>query len=198
MSRDDSGFTLVEALISLFVFSLIAAGAVLMLMQGVETQNRVGAAQAALREVQTARALLGADLAQFAPRLTRGADGVPRPLFIGGDADDALAFVRASAEPDGAGGARTSLAYVRYRIDGARVLRSSDARLDFQDGEPAGERVILSDAADAHFEFYDGNRWLRQWLVGAQGGAPPRAVALAFTSPRYGPVRIEAATGLGR
>ena len=72
----DAGFTLVEALVSLLVFGLIASGAVLMLAQGVATHARVGAAQAALRDVQNARALLAADLMQYAPREIAAPEGV--------------------------------------------------------------------------------------------------------------------------
>ena len=78
----------------------------------------------ALRELQTARALLASDLAQVVPRGVQEADGRFRPRFLGGDADTALAFTRAAAEPDAEAGANTSLAFVEYVIDGeGRVLR---------------------------------------------------------------------------
>ncbi|HRO03442.1 MAG TPA: prepilin-type N-terminal cleavage/methylation domain-containing protein, partial [Terricaulis sp.] len=64
-AANDSGFTLVEALVSLLVFSLIASGCVAMLMQSVESQRRLGAAHETLRELQTTRALLANDLAQL-------------------------------------------------------------------------------------------------------------------------------------
>lgn len=193
----EAGFTLVEALVSLFVFSLIAAGSVLMLMQSVNTQNRVSEAQAALREVQTARALLAADLSQFVAREVREADGAARPRFIGGDADFPLAFVRAAAEPDEAGGALTRVMLVEYAfVDGA-ITRRARERLEADADAPMGERIIVAEAEEPRFEFYDGAVWRDQWLVGATGGAPPRAVALVFNSPRYGEVRIQAIVGLG-
>ncbi|MEZ5995733.1 MAG: type II secretion system minor pseudopilin GspJ [Hyphomonadaceae bacterium] len=197
MTQRDAGFTLVEAMISLFVFSLIAAGSVTMLMQSVETQRRVEVAQEALREVQTARALLSADLAQFTSRATRDAAGNRRPRFIGGDAAAPLAFVRAAAEPDGEGGAVTSLSFVWYTLDGDSVLRSSSADLDQSEGPARADRVLLSGVTGAHFEFFDGAEWRSQWLVANDGGALPRAVALVFASPRYGPMRIEAPMGVG-
>lgn len=195
-TRADAGFTLVEALVSLFVFSLIAAGSVLMLMQSVDTQRRVGEAQAALREVQTVRALLSADLAQMAPREVREADGSVRPRFIGGDADIALGLVRAWAEPDGEAGARSHLAVVEYRLVDGALVRAMRTDLDAGPATDMAERIVLRDAGAAHFEFFDGQQWRREWLMGSRGAAPPRAVALVFASPRYGPVRIETAMGL--
>lgn len=193
----DAGFTLVEALVSLLIFSLIAAGAVLMLTQSVNTQNRVAEAQSALREVQNARALLAADLSQYVAREVREADGSVRPRFIGGDADMPLAFVRAAAEPDPARGALTRLALVEYDFEAGSIVRRSRTELEADADERMSERVIVADAGEPRFEFYDGVTWREQWLSASAGAAPPQAVALIFTSRRYGDIRIEALVGLG-
>jgi type II secretion system protein J len=187
---------LVEAIVSLFVFSLVASGSVMLLMQSVDTQDRVGRAQLSLREVQSARALLAADLAQYVARATREADGSVRPQFIGGDGEAALAFVRAAAEPDPGGGGLTRLALVEYVVEDGAVIRRSREQLDAGPDTVMSERVIITDAGEARFEFFDGVAWRQQWLAGASG-SPPRAVALVFQSPRYGEVRIEALVGLG-
>lgn len=191
---NDAGFTLVEALVSLLVFSLIASGCVAMLMQSVESQRRVGAAHETLRELQTTRALLASDLAQMVLREVRGEAGGRLPRFIGGDADAPLQFVRARAEPGEPHARATALSLVSYRITEDAVLRSSRAELD---GGEMSERVMLSDVRNARFEFFDGSDWREAWLVGPEGGAPPRAVALAFESARYGEMRIEAIVELG-
>jgi general secretion pathway protein J len=190
------GFTLVEALVSLFVFSLIAVGCTVLLMQGVESQRRVAAAQASLRELQTARSLFTNDMLQLAPRRVRQAEGGHTPMFAGA-AEEGVAFVRAAAEP-AAEGTRTQLAYVMYAIEDGRVVRRSRALLDEAqpDGAAMVERVIFAQAEEARFEFYDGAEWRPQWQA-TTAGATPRAVALALRLPRYGVIRIEAATGAG-
>ncbi len=195
-AASDAGFTLVEALVSLFVFSLIAAGSVLMLMQSVDTQNRVGEAQLALRELQTTRALLSGDLAHYVGRQAREAQG-SRPRFIGGDADAALSFVRAAGEPDPDRGGRTSLALVEYNIVNDTLVRRTRAQVDAATPVTMPDRVVLSGVSQVQFEFFDGTRWHEQWLIGRQSGPPPRAVALSFHSERYGDIRIEALVGLG-
>ena len=194
-ARQDAGFSLVEALVSLFVFGIISAGCVAMLMQSANTQNRVAAAHASMRELETARALLNADLAQMVGRGVREADGRERPRFVGGDEDVALVFVRASAEPAAEGGAYTSLAVVEYTIEEGAVVRRSRAFLDATADTPVSARVLFADAQDARFEFFDGVSWRTQWLTGVGGQALPRAVALVATLPRYGEIRIEALTG---
>ncbi len=195
-ARGQAGFTLVEALVSLFVFSLIAAGATAMLMQSVHSQKGVAEAQASLREVQTARALLEADVQQIVMRPVREADGRERPGFMGGDADTALAFVRASGIPDPSRGAPTSLSFVDYRLDDGALIRRTRSALDATDVTTSTERVILSNVEDVSFEFYDGALWRSQWIVAGGQGSLPRAVALSFTSKRYGRMRIAALVGL--
>jgi general secretion pathway protein J len=191
--HSDAGFTLVEALVSLFVFGLIASGCVMLLMQGVESQRRVSEAHAALRELQTARALLSSDLAQLAARKMRMPDNAYAPAFLGGG-EAGLAFVRASAEADPERAALTALTHVAYVVDGDRLVRRSRRDLDPLAGGAATDRIVFAHAEDVRFEFFDGAQWRTNWGE----GAPPRAVALLAKIPRYGEVRIEAATGLGR
>lgn len=193
--RGDHGFTLVEALVSLFVFGLVATGAVAMLAQSVDTHRRVGEAEQDLREVQTVRALLVADLSQFVARQSVRSDGAPRPAFIGGDADVALGFVRAAAEQDPEQGALSRLIAVEYRLDEGRLLRRAYPLAGA--GANASDRVLIEDATEARFEFFDGVTWRPQWIMASSSAAPPRAVALVYTSRRYGEMRIEALTGLG-
>lgn len=193
--RSDAGFTLVEALVSLFVFSLIAAGCTALLMQSVRSQRSLGEAHEQLRELQNARALLEADLGQIALRQVRTVEGARRPAFIGGDDETAMAFVRASAEPDPDHGARTRLAYVEYRIEEDRLVRVSRTHLDAIVDTPSAERVVLTQAKDIRFEFFDGVTWRPQWVAVSRGA--PRAVALVATLPRYGEVRIETLAGAG-
>jgi general secretion pathway protein J len=191
----DGGFTLVEALVSLFVFSLLASGCVAMLMQSVESQRRVDEAHQALRQLQTARALLTSDMAQMVLRDVREREG-RRPRFIGGDEDVALGFVRAGAEPDGAGGTVVTLSLVEYRLVEDRVVRAT--RLELDTPGDMVERVVVSGVNSARVEFFDGAGWRQNWVAPASGGPPPRAVALIVDMPRYGEVRIEALVGLGR
>jgi general secretion pathway protein J len=194
--QKDAGFTLVEALVSLFVFSLIAGGAVAMLLQAAESQRRISEAEAALRQVQTARALLEGDLLQIVSRPVRTAEDARTPAFIGGDEALPLAFVRAAAEPHPALGATTSLIYVQYFVRDGRLIRRSRTALDAAARTPESERVLIDQGANVRFAFYDGATWRDQWIV--PGAALPRAVALAVELPRYGEVRVQSIVGAGQ
>lgn len=189
----DAGFTLVEALVSLFIFALVAGGGVAMLAQSVSAQREIGTAHEALRALQTTRAILDADLAQIAPRSVRLANDLHAPIVVG-DADGAaLTFVRAAPVSDVRMLSANRLVRVRYVIEGDRLLR----RLSSVSGPEGGgeERVLLSGAGDLRFSFFDGVQWVESWA--AAGAPPPRAVALTARLPRYGEVRVLTYVGLG-
>src|SRR5262249_2844199 len=161
-----------------------------------DSQRRVGEAHESLREIQSAKALLTSDLAQFAPRMAREPNDTMRPAFIGGDGEIAMGLVRASAEPDPQNGPRTALPLVEDRGREGQLLRMSRAAVDAGPDVEMTERVVLRNAEGAHFEFFNGSEWRQQWLSPTRGAPPPRAVALVFTSPRYGEMRIVALTGV--
>lgn len=188
----DGGFTLVEALVSLLVFSLIAAGCMTMLMQSVASQKTVTESQGALRELQTARALLSADALQIVLRATREADGTRALAFVGGQSPEvALHLVRGSADAVSGGATMGRLQVVDYRfVDGALLRRSRDF-LDPVGDEGVSERRLFAAIENGRFEFFDGAEWRETWAVSGAGGSLPRALALVGEIPRYGAVRIE-------
>jgi len=193
--NQEAGFTLVEALVSLFVFALVAGGCVAMLGQSVEAQSRVGNAQEDLRVLQSARALLVSDVAQIALRPTR-VEGQQGRVFLGiGGAQPRIAFVRSAGEIGAEDQLSTSLVAVEYGIDvDGRLARWTRNALDPGTAAESDERVLLDGAKDIRFEFHDGAGWREDWA--ATGMTVPRAVAIIATLPRYGRVRLQALTGL--
>lgn len=189
-TRTESGFTLVEALVSLFVFSLVAAGGVAMLMQSVSAQRDVAAAHEALRSLQTTRAFLSADLAQLSTRTPRLDDGGHAAAFTGGAGQ--LALVRTAHSTNASGAA--SLVRIAYVLEGDRLLRRLSRDVDNGASE-SEERVLIENIRSARFGFYDGVTWFETW--DAPGASPPKAVALEVSAQRYGDVRIEVFVGVG-
>lgn len=191
----DAGFTLVEALVALAVFSLLAAGMTLTITQAVRAQTATAAAQEQLRSLQTLRALLSADLAQVVPRLGRAVQGAGEPALVGTPAG--LSFTRVQAEPGEEGqGPTASLTRVTYGMRDGALVRSTRTALDPGPAATTQERVLLAEAEGVSFSYFDGQRWVDSWLVPASR-AVPRAVAMTVTTPRYGTVRVEALIGIG-
>jgi general secretion pathway protein J len=197
-AHGQSGFTLVEAMVSLFVFALLAAGCVTLLKQSVDTQSRVAAAEASLRELQTARAMLAADVAQVVSRPANApgaAFGGFEGVGAGVEADRHMVLFRGVGALEADSTVATSLLAVEYQVDekGRLVRRTRDALLPGPNAQ-MGERRLLEGARDVRFEFFDGLAWRETWP--AQASAAPQAVAILANIPRYGDVRLSAFVGL--
>ena len=80
----EAGFTLVELLIALLIFGMLSAAGVALLSFSVRAQDAADERLGELAQIRRAGALLTADLAQAAPRLTRDDAGSARPAFAGG------------------------------------------------------------------------------------------------------------------
>lgn len=142
MRRARAGFTLVEVLVALAVFALIAAAGALVLARTIDTRFIVHEHAERIAELQRMRALLKADLAQAAPRRTRAPTGRPLPRALMGQTvpgDPVLTLVRAGwSNPDDA--ARPGLQRVEYRVVENRLERRASTYLD---GARAGPPQVL-------------------------------------------------------
>lgn len=191
----EGGFTLVEALVSLFIFALVASGAVLMLSQTLQAQKHIEGAQNELRALQAARALLISDLAQVTPRAVRE-EGRPPFVFVGlGGIKPTISFVRTIGERGSDDRLSTRLVVVDYHVDeDGRLVRMTRDSIDPGSLSKGRERALIDGARNVRFTFNDGGRWRSDWPASMTG--VPRAVAVDMTLPRYGDIRMQALTGL--
>ena len=185
----EHGFTLVELLVSLFIFSMLSAAGVALLSFSVRAQDAADAKLDSLSAVRRAGALLTGDLAQAATRLARDENGAVRPAFEGGTGQSsgpALALVRRGWDNfDGA--RRPSLQKVEYRLDGDRLERRAWRYLD---GAPALAPVTLIGGVRQLRMRYrdDEGRWRDRWDA-TQIVDLPRAVEMVIDTGDGGRVR---------
>ncbi|MES2722078.1 MAG: type II secretion system minor pseudopilin GspJ [Pseudomonadota bacterium] len=181
------GFTLVEMLVALFIFSLLAAAGVTVMRFTVDNQVAVRGRMDRLGDIQRTRALLKSDLEQAAPRRTRDEAGTPAAGPFGGGSPPGalLAFSRRGWDnPDRA--ARGSLQYVEYRVEDGRLERRSRPALD---GARLGEPQRLIDGVQsAEVEFLSQGAWRPTWT--SSSSVPmPQVVRLTLTLKSVGEVR---------
>ncbi|MDB5718856.1 MAG: type secretory pathway component PulJ [Sphingomonas bacterium] len=192
----EAGFTLVELMVSLMIFGMLAAAGVSLLSFSVRAQ---AASTERLREVsaiQRARSILTADLAQAAPRITRDMDGVRQPAFIGGTGapgEVALAFVR-RGWTNREGSPRASMQKVEYRVVEDRLERRAYPMLD---GAAIGPpSVVIADVRGVRLRYRVGADWLDRW-ESTRPEAMPQVVEAVIDVPRFGEVRQLFLAGTG-
>ena len=180
------GFTLVEMLVALAIFSLLSAAGVAVLGFAADNRAVVRERMDELAALQTARALIKADLEQAADRRTRTADGAAGRALTGGEAPGTplLAFTRRGWDnPDAA--PRSSMQYVEYELEGDRLERRARASLD---GAPLGEpQVLLRGVRRAEVAFYSRGQWAPAW-AGTPTQPLPQAIRLNLELEEFGAI----------
>lgn len=172
-----TGFTLVEVMISLMIFGMIAAAGVGLLAFSVRAQQATGVAlddNAALNRLVS---ILTADLAQAQDRPTRDQRGILLPAFSGDrGAQPIMRFVRGGwANPDQA--PRATLQKVEYRLTADGIERVGYAALDGSAPLPAA--LLLDRVQEVRERFRYAGAWSDTWQ-GDQRAALPQAMELTI------------------
>lgn len=128
----EAGFTLVEVMITLLIFGLLAAAGVALLSFAVRAQGATGAKLERVSAMNRLTSILTADLAQASIRQTRGVGGELLPVFTGesgANGSTMLRFVRDGwSNLDGA--PRASEQKVEYAIVDGALVRIAYPMLD--------------------------------------------------------------------
>ena len=142
------GFTLVEMLVALAVFSLLAAAGVGLLRSSLDTQSAVDARLSELGRLGRLHALLSGDLGQAVERPTRISGGA-RPAFTG----DSTGMQLVSAGWSNLdGSARSELQRVEWRASGNAFSRTGYRHLDGSD-EGANSSALAREISSARLRY---------------------------------------------
>ena len=160
---ETQGFTLVELVVALAIFGLLAAAGTSMLGAAVSTQANVGTALGKVAGERRISALLQADLQQAVARPTRDANGRLEPAIAG---PGLLSYVRAGWS-NTTDASRAELQRVDLRMEGNRLVRAARPMLDGAGSET--EMTLAQDVASATVRLRDAKG---QWGDGATNEDP--------------------------
>lgn len=177
MKRAEQGFTLVEVMVALLIFAILASAGVALLSFSVRAQAASGKKLDDLGALQRTLSIMSADLAQASDRPARDEGGTVLPAFVGeagGTGQPMLRLVRGGWTNLDAQG-RASAQKVAYRLDGAILQRVAYARLD--GAAPMAAAPLLDRVKAIRLRYRFRGAWSDRW-DGAGGVALPQALEM--------------------
>lgn len=176
----EHGFTLVEMLVALLIFAMIAAAGVGLLRFSIDAQAATKTRLDALASERRVEALIASDAAQAVPRVTRNEAGDSVQAFDGDQSGFTL--VRAGVDPL-EDSIRPGLQKVSYALEGGRLVRRIWPMLD---GAQPGPPVTLADrVATITWRYRSKDGWREVWDP-IRPDLLPRAIEMVVR-PERGP-----------
>ncbi|PTD17211.1 type II secretion system minor pseudopilin GspJ [Sphingomonas fennica] len=192
----EHGFTLVELMISLLIFGLLASAGVALLGFSVRAQEASRERLGEIAAIRRVGAIMTSDLAQAAPRMVRDEGGVRQVAFTGeggGPGAVALGFVRRGWS-NGGSAARASLQRVEYRLVDDRIERLTWPMLD--GAQPSRPGTVIRGVKSLTMRYRRKGEWRDRWDP-ERPEAMPDAVEAVIDIEGIGPVRQLFLTGTG-
>lgn len=149
--KKKSGFTLIEVLIALAVFAILASITSSTLYYAFNTRTRVNEQSERLSALQLTISIVQQDISQTAERAIRGNDMRLFPIFIG--RPDYVEFTRDGDVNPGSVEKRSSLKRVALVCQNNSLLRRTWDTLDPFDRNTHADKVLVSNLSDCHFGF---------------------------------------------
>ncbi|MBS3964273.1 MAG: type II secretion system minor pseudopilin GspJ [Methylomonas sp.] len=179
-----AGFTLLELLIAMAIFAIMAVMAYGGLRAVLDTAQATSARAERNRQLQRTLTLLHNDLMQAQPRPVRDALGDDETALRGGHGDELLSLTRAlpdlTQQDD-----HSRLQRISYHFHDGHLQRRVWNRLDRTQASAPMTRDLL--AAEAVVIRFLGDEWTTFWPI--SGGALPKAVEIVLTMPGLGEIR---------
>lgn len=188
------GFTLIEILIALAVFAILATITSSVLYNAFTTRTRVNEQSNRLNKLQLAISLIQQDTSQALDRGIRGNEMRLVPAFIG--QENYLEFTRDGVVNPGSVEKRSTLKRVAYVCQRGALIRRSWNTLDSINRTVFEDKTLLSHISDCHFGYLNQSvqilpEWREQAVSLNQRKEPfPKAIQVNMTLHDLGEINL--------
>ncbi|MFT6268160.1 MAG: general secretion pathway protein J [Alphaproteobacteria bacterium] len=194
--KNQLGFTLLEIVIAIAIFSLLALGANSLLSTVTRSSEISAQRESQLEQLQRAMLIIERDFLQIQVRIPR-TQGVANNLVISGgefefESDaDGVGFVRGGWRNPQLRLNRSSLQNVAYRLQENRLERLHTDYVDAVLGTEPNIRVLLDDVTDFKIEVLREVQTDLKWSDTIPDVDLPFAIAIIITTDTFGVIRRE-------
>ncbi len=184
--RKNGGFTLLELMIAMVIFSFMSIMAYSALANVLKSNEVITEQETKLKRLQRSMMFIERDLRQLVLRSRSSGYGQPPSpaLDSGLDSEGVIEFTRAgNSNPMGL--LRSSLQRVRYTVEDQNLNRLSWKFVDHLDAEPI-KMLLLKNVESLSFKFLDNkNNWQENWASLTEN---PQAIELTLEHKNWGKI----------
>ncbi len=188
-----SGFTLLEVLVAVSIFSIMSIVALTGIKTIIDSQETTNKVAARIKSLQNTFFYFNQDLRYAIARDIRDEFGDSQAAMQAGNAGpQGLALTRIGiGNPKGS--KRSSMIRVRYWLSEDKLIRSRYKTLDRAGEAETLDRLLIDNIDELEFRFLDeGNEWQASWpkiIPGATSATLPKAVEVNLTHQEMGTIR---------
>ena len=191
ITKLSQGFTLLEVLIAIAIFSVISMASFSIFETVLNSDTVTKERTERINELQRGFLIIERDVLQIARRSVRFYGEAPQSDFLHTDiesysgSEQAIAFVRHGWTNPGLLLPRSDMQSVAYQLNENTVERMHFNFVDAVLGEEPKVRPLISKVESLTFEFYDGKKWQKT----LQEGTLPQAIAIEIDTTDFGIIR---------
>ena len=191
LPKISQGFTLLEVLIAIAIFSVISMASFSIFETVLNSDTVTKERTERINELQRGFLIIERDVLQIARRSVRFYGEAPQSGFLHtdiesySDGEQAIAFVRHGWTNPGLLLPRSDMQSVAYQLNENTVERIHFNFVDAVLGEEPKVRALISKVESLSFEFYDGKKWQKT----LQESTLPQAIAIELDTTDYGIIR---------
>ena len=189
-----NGFTLLELLVALAIFAVLATMAYAALNSVMSARKQVEVKSIRLTALQTAFTVVQRDIEQAVARGIRDELGNEQPALEGGGVGTTVLSLTRTGWRNPLGSARSNMQRVVYLFDKKQLKRQSWSILDRAPGTEVYSEVLLDEVSAVEVRFLDQEaQWSDYWPPQTNGAQneqavipPPRAVEVSLDVEGWG------------
>ncbi len=192
--RYNKGFTLIEILIALTVFAILATITSSSLYYAFTTRTRVNAQAERLNALQLAVSIIQQDISQTVERAIRGNEMHLFPVFVG--QPQYLELTRDGNVNPQSLEKRSSLKRIALVCIDGSLLHRTWPSLDPANRKTYEDKVLLENVTNCHFNYLNQSlqllpEWREQAVTQNQGKEPlPKAIQINITLQEWGEMNL--------
>lgn len=194
MPEASRGFTLIELIVAMAIFTLMAAIAYSGLNNVLAARSQTEQHAKELQQLQISINWLARDIEQIVDRGVRSEYGEPMPALIGNDFEGYLIEFTRSGWRNPANHARSNMQRVAYAVRDEKLVRAYWRVLDRAEDSKPLEHELLEGVTAVEIRYLgDGDEWQTSWPADSFGANQtpvtlPRAVEVNIETKLFGKI----------